>query len=527
MGPHGLAMGSDMTDQATGTGRESRGLELRDHLRMMRTYWLGGTVVLLLCLCVGAAWTVTQPRTYTSTGSGMVQAAGTGDANLAFAADQLSKSQAQSFVELGGSLAVAKRVVAATGTTATASSLLSRVDAGLPENTAIITVTATGSSPKDAASLADAWITAMGAQIHDIQTKGSDLTTATTTFVPLADASVPTAPATPNVRLVLLLSGLVGVVLAFVYLLVRNNLDRRIRFASTIEQEFGTAVLGTVPLNGLLIGGEQLVSRLANDHPQDRNINFATSEALRELRTNLSYVHVDERPRIIVVTSPQPGDGKSTVAANLAESLATSSSERVVIIDCDLRRPQVSKVFGVARGAGLTDVLSGRAELADVMQEVEGVPNLWVLGAGRTPPNPSELLGSRALQEVLNALGDHAMVVLDAPPVLAVTDAVVLSNSADGVLVVVSAKKTTHDQLGRTLSLIRRGGGAVLGAVLNRVPNRGADARDYGYYGGSYAYYGDTMFGLDPESRSESRSTSEAESESESAPTPGATNASV
>lgn len=480
-----------MTDHGTAeAAQEARGYELRDYLRMMRTYWLGAFLVLLLCLAAGAGWTITQPRTYSSSASGVVQAAGTGDANLAFAADQLSKSQAESYVELGGSLAVAKIVAKDTGTSASPASLLHRIDATLPDNTAIINVTATGPTPASAASLADAWVQAMGKQITNIQTGDSDLTTATTKFVQLADASVPTSPASPNVRLVLLLSGVIGIVLAFVYLLVRNNLDRRIRSVATIEQEFGTAVLGTIPMNALLVGDEQLVSRLDNTHPQDRNINFATSEALRELRTNLSYVHVDAKPRVIVVTSPQPGDGKSTIAANLAESLATSSSERVVIIDCDLRRPQVSKIFKAARGAGLTDVLSGRAELIDVMQQTENASNLWVLGSGRTPPNPSELLGSQAMQDVLDALGEHAIVVLDAPPVLAVTDAVVLSNHADGVLVVVSAKKTTHDQLGRTLALIRRGGGAVLGTVLNRVPNRGADAREYGYYGGSYYYYG-------------------------------------
>nr|WP_243861833.1 CpsD/CapB family tyrosine-protein kinase [Frigoribacterium endophyticum] len=213
------------------------------------------------------------------------------------------------------------------------------------------------------------------------------------------------------------------------------------------------------------------------------------SEALRELRTNLAYVKVDAQPRVIVMTSPQPGDGKSTLAANLAESLAVSSDQRVVVIDCDLRRPTLSKVLGVSEGAGLTDVLSGRAQLHQVMQQTEAASNLWVVGAGRIPPNPSELLGSKTFQDLVSTLAEHATVILDAPPVLAVTDAAVLAAKADGVLMTASAARTTFDQLDRALQLVTRGGGDVLGVVLNRVPTKGRDAREYGYFGGSYYYY--------------------------------------
>ncbi|WP_375342537.1 polysaccharide biosynthesis tyrosine autokinase [Curtobacterium sp. MCBD17_034] len=330
----------------------------------------------------------------------------------------------------------------------------------------------------------------MGRQIAAIQSSGEALASATTKLVPLASATVPTSPTSPDVRAAVTLGVLVGLLLASVYVLVRQALDRRIRSAAAIEAAFGVPVLGTIPLNPALTDHRQLVDALPNRTPEERRVNFATSEALRELRTNLSYVHVDERPKVLVVTSPLPGDGKSTIAANLARSLAVTSTGRVVLIDCDLRRPVLSAVFGVARGAGLTDVLSGRADLADVMQQTDDVGNLWIVGSGRVPPNPSELLGSRMFRDILASLGEHATVVLDAPPILAVTDAVVLAAGADGLVVTVSAQGTTIDQLGRALQLVARGGGTVLGAVLNRVPTRGQDARDYGYYGGAY-YAGD------------------------------------
>ncbi|WIE54345.1 polysaccharide biosynthesis tyrosine autokinase [Curtobacterium sp. MCBD17_003] len=463
---------------------------LGDYVRMFRTYWFGAVLIVLACVAAAGAWTLTQPRVYTSEASGFVRVAGNGDANLDYAADQLSKSQAETYVELGGSLAVAKRVVRATGTSASPQELLGRVQTRLPEDTAIIDVTASGATPRESADLADAWIAGMGRQIAAIQSSGEALASATTKLVPLASATVPTSPTSPDVRAAVTLGVLVGLLLASVYVLVRQALDRRIRSAAAIEAAFGVPVLGTIPLNPALTDHRQLVDALPNRTPEERRVNFATSEALRELRTNLSYVHVDERPKVLVVTSPLPGDGKSTIAANLARSLAVTSTGRVVLIDCDLRRPVLSAVFGVARGAGLTDVLSGRADLADVMQQTDDVGNLWIVGSGRVPPNPSELLGSRMFRDILASLGEHATVVLDAPPILAVTDAVVLAAGADGLVVTVSAQGTTIDQLGRALQLVARGGGTVLGAVLNRVPTRGQDARDYGYYGGAY-YAGD------------------------------------
>ncbi|PZE27249.1 polysaccharide biosynthesis tyrosine autokinase [Curtobacterium sp. MCBD17_028] len=463
---------------------------LADYVRMFRTYWFGAVLIVLACVAAAGAWTLTQPRVYTSEASGFVRVAGNGDANLDYAADQLSKSQAETYVELGGSLAVAKRVVRATGTSASPQELLGRVQTRLPEGTAIIDVTASGATPRESADLADAWIAGMGRQIAAIQSSGEALASATTKLVPLASATVPTSPTSPDVRAAVTLGVLVGLLLASVYVLVRQALDRRIRSAAAIEAAFGVPVLGTIPLNPALTDHRQLVDALPNRTPEERRVNFATSEALRELRTNLSYVHVDERPKVLVVTSPLPGDGKSTIAANLARSLAVTSTGRVVLIDCDLRRPVLSAVFGVARGAGLTDVLSGRADLADVMQQTDDVGNLWIVGSGRVPPNPSELLGSRMFRDILASLGEHATVVLDAPPILAVTDAVVLAAGADGLVVTVSAQGTTIDQLGRALQLVARGGGTVLGAVLNRVPTRGQDARDYGYYGGAY-YAGD------------------------------------
>ena len=171
---------------------------------------------------------------------------------------------------------------------------------------------------------------------------------------------------------------------------------------------------------------------------------FAVSEAFRSLRTNLQFMDVDDPPRTIVVTSPLPGDGKSMVAANIAVALA-ASGRPVVLVDGDLRRSTVATTFGLPNGAGLTDVLAGRADLVDVMHRTPVAERLVVLTAGSVPPNPSEVLGSEKMRGVLADLSKHAMVIIDAPPLLPVTDSAVLAHQADGALLVVGLGKTTYD----------------------------------------------------------------------------------
>ena len=211
-----------------------------------------------------------------------------------------------------------------------------------------------------------------------------------------------------------------------------------------------------------------------------KNGTFAVSEALRALRTNLQFMDVDHPPKTIVVTSPLPGDGKSTVACNLALTLAAAGTT-VVLVDGDLRRSMVAKTMGLPGGAGLSDVLAGRASLAEVLQRTPKSNNLLVLAAGSVPPNPSEVLGSERMHTLIADLAKHATVIIDAPPLLPVTDGAVLTHQADGALVVVTLRKTTFDLLDKALDTLRKARGRPLGIVLNRAPLRGADAAAYSY----------------------------------------------
>ncbi|WP_344118905.1 polysaccharide biosynthesis tyrosine autokinase [Kocuria aegyptia] len=298
---------------------------------------------------------------------------------------------------------------------------------------------------------------------------------------PLSNASLPLAPSSPNLKLNLALGLVGGLGLGIIYVFARYKLDRRIRSVEELRDRFGVTVLGAIPAD----------ERLA-DHREIVETGFSAgrghhefSEALRELRTNLSFVSVDNPPKMIVVTSSLPGEGKSSITANLAVAIA-STGRNVVVVDGDLRRPVITDLFGLVPGVGVTDVLTGQVQVDEVLQTYDKFPNLQVLGAGRTAPNPTELLSSKAMHNMLETLAEDALVLVDAPPLLPVTDAALLTASADGAIIVATAQRTTTDELAKSLENLHQVHGNVLGVVLNRVPTTGADAGYYGYYGKSY-----------------------------------------
>ena len=214
------------------------------------------------------------------------------------------------------------------------------------------------------------------------------------------------------------------------------------------------------------------------------------SEAFRILRTNIQFAGVDKPLRSLVITSPGPSEGKSFITANLGIVMA-QMGHKVIIVDADLRRPMQHRFFNVPKNVGLTNVLVANPHtiLDDALRETE-VPNLWVLPSGSTPPNPSELLGSRRMQEVLEELLERAdLILFDTPPALAVTDASILAKNADGVLVITQVGGTRIPALYQTLLELDRVGVRVIGTVLNQLPPKGS--RYYSYYYYHYSHYYD------------------------------------
>lgn len=213
----------------------------------------------------------------------------------------------------------------------------------------------------------------------------------------------------------------------------------------------------------------------------EKSPRSVAAETYRTLRTNIQYSSFDKEYKSILITSSDPAEGKSTTAGNLA--LAYSQGEsKVLLIDCDLRRPSLHKKFRVSNLIGLSDVLLGKAKLDEIMYKHN--ENLHVLTSGKVPPNPAEMLGSKSMKEFIEKVkGIYDCVILDAPPILAVTDAQILSTKVDGTVIVVRADKTKKEAVNGAIQLLKKVNANVIGTVLNDVDN--SNNKYYYYYGDS------------------------------------------
>jgi len=299
-------------------------------------------------------------------------------------------------------------------------------------------------------------------------------------------AALPLTPVSPQRRRAVLLAAIIGCLLGVLAAVVADRFDDSVQTPDEVRHRLHLAILGSIPrVRDALFGRTQRERFRLISHVEPQSL---IAEAFRSLRTNIAFARAHHDLRTIVLTSPGPGDGKSTVACNVATIFA-QQGQRTLLIDADLRRAVVDGTFNVPRSPGLSDLLVGTARLAETTRPVD-VPNLFVLASGQFPPNPSELLGSPAMRDLLEeAKTTFDMVVIDSPPVLAVTDASVISSVVDGTIVVVRVGKTARDAVRRAVAQLRVVNGRVLGAVLNDV-----DFRSGVYYGG-YGYYYHRFYG--------------------------------
>ncbi len=292
-------------------------------------------------------------------------------------------------------------------------------------------------------------------------------------------AVVPTSPVEPQPLRTGIVAFLFGLVLGLGLAFLREFLDDSVKSKDDFERVApGLPVLGLIPVVSAWRGKETpyLVSLADSTSP--------AAEAYRTLRTSVQFLGLDQPMRILQITSANPQEGKTTTLANLAVALARSGST-VAIVCCDLRRPRVHEFFGLSNEVGFTSVLLGKVGLAAAMQPVPEQPRLSLLASGPLPPNPSELLSSKRTVEVLGSLqAEYDIVLIDAPPVLPVTDALVLSGRVDATLLVAVAGATTRKEAARAVELLRQVDAPLVGAVLNGVDTEGS----YGYAYQSYRY---------------------------------------
>lgn len=284
-------------------------------------------------------------------------------------------------------------------------------------------------------------------------------------------AEVPRRPASPNAIVNLLLALLGGSALALGLVFFFEYLDNRIKTPDEIKAHLGVPFLGMVPA---------LFEHPNEDPLMSNGVPANFSESFRAIRTNLLFSSADNGCKTIVITSSGPGEGKTLVASNLAVALA-QASQRVLLIDADMRKPRVHGVFKQRQEPGLSNVLVGNAKASESVRPT-GVPGLWILPAGVIPPNPAELIGSKRFREFVASLALHFdHVIVDTPPVMAVTDAAIAAHAAQGVVFVVGAEMTSRHTARRSVEQLDQAKAVFVGAILNRV-----DLKHHGYYYSQY-----------------------------------------
>lgn len=433
-------------------------------------------------------YSATATKQYTASASAVVVVRGSNDIGGALTGDSVAKSKATQYKTLAVSKNVAEEALKIANIKANADAAAASVTVAVPTDTAQIEIKVTRPGATEAARLANAWVTALGNQVERMSTDqavagSGDSGGSVVSVKPFVVATKPQGPSSPRTVLNVALGVLVGLIVGLLWSIARMRADGRIRGTETLEKDFGLSVIGTLPRRAETSERAFLLDRVGQRVSKD---DFRTVESFNEIRANLQFMRPDSPPRAIVVSSPLPSEGKSTVAANLAIAIA-QSGRQVVLVDGDLRRPTVAGTFGALPEIGVTTAVTREAPAAELLQDVQGCPQLKVLTSGPVPPNPSEIVGSTAFSRIIEGLAETAFVIIDAPPLIPVSDGAIMARRFDGCLLVVDASSAQQDQLRKALSVLDKVDAEILGAVLNRVPTNKLESSRYGYYG-DYAY---------------------------------------
>ena len=448
-------------------------MDLHDYVRILRRNLVLIISLAMIGIAGGALVALTTPASYTSS-TQLYVAVGSnaGTTSEMTQGTNFARQAVTTYVSVIPSSIVLDPVIEQLDLAESAEELARRVSASAALNTVIIDVTVTDPSPGQAARIANAigesFTTVVGQQLEaPAGDRPSPVRIET-----LQPAQVPLSPSAPNMRLSLALGGLLGLAAGVGVAVLREGLDTRIRTVKDVEEITGAPTLGGIALDPQAKTRPLVVAAAARD---------PRAEAYRSLRTNVQFLALGGGPAAYVVTSAGPSEGKSTTSANLAIAFAETGA-RVALLDGDLRKPKVADYFGIEGGLGLADVLVGRVAASDVIQRW-GRGTLFLLPSGTVPPNPAELLGSRAMATLMRELkAAFDVIIIDAPPTLLVTDAAVVSRYTNGAIVVAAAGSTTKPRLASAVKNVEAVGSKVLGTVVTMVPTAGADKTAYGTY---------------------------------------------
>ncbi|MFT3944232.1 MAG: polysaccharide biosynthesis tyrosine autokinase [Ancrocorticia sp.] len=454
-------------------------LELRDYLLIIRKRWIVILVASLLGLGLSALWSVTRVPIYEAK-THLFVSVRSGESSIGDMSQgsSFARQSVSSYASVVNDAIVMDRVVDELDLSLTPEELAEQVNADSPANTVLVNISVTDPDPEQAALIANKTSEVFADVVSNRLERTAKDAPARVQVDTTQPARVPDAPISPHLKMNLALGLLAGLVSGVGLAILRSVLDTKIRSKADIEALTDLPVVGTIGKDP----DSQKRPLVALKDPRNPLV-----ESFRTLRTNLSYLNVEDEAKTFVVTSAGPNEGKTTTAMNLAVVLADSGA-RVALVDADLRKPSVAKALDIEGAVGLSDLLVGKASLNDVLQQF-GRQQLFVMPSGRIPPNPSELLGHRAMGKVLDMLSaQFDYVIIDTPPVLAVTDAAILSKHAGGAVMIAASGRVRKQDLSNAIDALHTVGGKVLGIVATMVPTKGPDAYSYGSY--SYQYYG-------------------------------------
>jgi polysaccharide biosynthesis transport protein len=447
-------------------------MELADYLAILRKYWASVLGVAIIGVVVAAVVSLLTTPTYTATASVFVTVQSGGTAADLNQGSTYAENQVKSFAQVVTMPVVLDPVISELGLDVTTAQLAQQITVTIPTNTAVIQVAVVDTDAIRTAQIANAVANQLVSTIGKLAPAGTNGEQTVVASV-VAPSAVPLTWTSPRVTLNLGLGVLIGFLIGFGQAVVRARLDTRVVSEEDLAELTDRPAMGVITFEV----GDSPRPLILHAEPHSHWV-----EAYRRLRTNLQFLNLEGRHRVVVITSSLAGEGKTTTSINLATTLA-DAGESVLLIDADLRKPDVANYLGLEAAAGLSTVIIGKAELDDVVQSV-GHADLWVLTSGEMPPNPSELLGSESMKRLLaEAAERYDTIILDAPPLLPVTDAAVLAGQAAGALLVAGSGTVKAPELLAAIDSIERIGGEVLGLVLNKVQASSAGYGDYAYHG--------------------------------------------
>ena len=449
-------------------------MSLQDLVKILRHRWLTiCATTLIMVLGAVAVSLLTTPLYQASTRLFVSTTSGSSVSEI-YQGNRFSQERVTSYAELLMGATLAQRTIDKLSLDMSAGELRASVKASSKPDTVLINVQVANESPVRARDIANTLSDEFVTMVSELETPEGGGSSDSRVVVEQR-ASIPGDPVVPKTSRNIAIGGLLGIALGLALAVLRDQLDNTVKDRDAIEKITGAGVLASIPFD------KDRRKHAAISFDQD---NSGIAEAFRKLRTNLQFVAVDNPPRVILVTSSMPSEGKSTTAINIALALAEADNN-VLLVDGDLRRPTVHKYLDLVGPVGFSTVLSGGATLSEALQKTR-FPGLSVLTSGTVPPNPSELLGSLSTRKLLAELrSQFDYVVVDSTPLLAVTDAAVLAAGADGVLLIARFGQTKREQLDHAVGILKDVGAPLLGAVFTMMPTRGSSAYSY-----NYTYYG-------------------------------------